>query len=50
MSNALERSIKTESVYSPFSKEPYLSLLSSSMACSVKYFFENKIVFHIEGL
>ena len=39
MSNTLERSIKTPSVYSPFSKEHVISLVSWSMAWSVESLF-----------
>ena len=48
--NTLERSIKTPSGYSPFSKDHVISLVSWSMACSVELLLGNQIAFNIEGL
>ena len=49
MSNALERSVKTPSVYSPFLKELVIWRVEV-WRVQLSYFFENQTVFHKEGL
>ena len=58
VSNALERSIKTPSVYSPFSKKPVISRANWFMACLIELYlcfsyirlFESRWLFTLSNI